>query len=649
VGDTYAALAAPGRIGPLEVRNRIVMAPMGANLAESDGHAGERMKRYFEARARGGVGLVVVDVGAVAWPAGVSNPFQLGLSSDEFLDDLADLAARVHAHGAKIAIQLHHGSKVSVLDMISGRPMWVPSVPGHRALDLYDDLSPADLEASTGAILRSGNKPRYHVMTLDDVAIARGWYADAAARVERAGFDGVEIHAGHGYLLQSFLSPASNDRDDEYGGPLEQRARFLVEVIADVRAATSGTFATWVRLDGAEIGIEGGITDDDAVRTAQLCADAGAHAVHVSAYADPGKGAAFTIAPLPHEPGAYLPFARRISSAVDVPVIAVGRIEPEVGDDAIAEGTCDFVAMGRKLLADPDLPNKLFAGARDDVRPCIYAYRCVGNIFLMKRSRCVVNPATGREHEIAIRPAPVARRVLVVGGGPAGMETARVAAQRGHDVVLCEASDHLGGNAAIAGAFDDGVAGLVAWHGRQLTQLGVDVRTGAPVDRALVESIAPDAVVVATGRQAPSVRPGDAMTLAEVARRLRAGERLAEPVVVLGFDAVALKVAERLVLDGYRVQAIVGDGALGAPLAPPRLWRALGVVRGPGGVTTLSNLGDVEHGAATRIETHLGNSVAPLADDLAGGPWSVQLAGDCRAPEYLDGAFDDAWAVAQAI
>jgi 2,4-dienoyl-CoA reductase-like NADH-dependent reductase (Old Yellow Enzyme family) len=630
-------LLSPGRLGALTLRNRLVMAPMGANLAEADGHAGERMKEYFEARARGGVGLVIVDVAAVAWPAGASNPFQLGLSSDEFVDDLADLASRVHRHGAAIAIQLHHGGKVAVRDIVAGREMWVPSVPAPKPMDLYDDLSPEDLEAATGEIIRAGNPPRYHEMSLDDIATARDWYASAADRAHRAGFDGVELHAGHGYLLQSFLSPASNHRTDEYGGALEARARFLLETIRDVRHRCGADFAVWVRLDGCEYGIAGGITEADARRTAVLCAEAGADAVHASAYADPGTGAAFTVAPLPHQPAAYLELARGIKDAVDVPVIAVGRLEPDAADAAIADGACDFVAMGRKLLADPDLPRKLAQERAEEIRPCIYAYRCVGNIFLSKRTRCVVNPATGREHEVEITPADAPRRVLVVGGGPAGMETARLAAERGHDVVLIERAVELGGLAAVAAVVDERVADLVEWQRRGVLAAGVDVRLGTAVTRPDVDAVAPDVVVLATGRTEPPT------ALAATLERLRSQEPT--DVAVVGGDAIAVKVAEHLVEHGHRVTVVRPDGIrVGSPLAPPRLWRALAVLRGRGTVFT-----DAVPAGALVVEVEPGEAAAPLAGEIASGPWETHTVGDCRAARYLDGAFDDAWDIALRI
>lgn len=676
VTEPYAHLLAPGRLGPIETRNRIVMAPMGANLAEADGHAGERLQRYFEERARGGAGLVIVDIAGVAFPAGASNPYQLGISSDEFVPGLRSLCERVHRHGAKIAVQLHHGSKVAVRDLVAGRPMWVPSVPDPKPMDLYDDLSPEDLEAATGEILRAGNLPRYHEMSVADIETARAWFADAAARAQEAGFDGVEVHAGHGYLVQSFLSPASNHRTDAYGGSREGRARFMVEVIRDVRARVGDGFGVWVRLDAREFGIDGGITEADGIANARFAAEAGADAVHVSAYADSGKGALFTVAPLPDDPGAYLGYAAAVKAAVDVPVIAVGRVEPEAGDAAIAAGEADFVAMGRKLLADPDLPRKLAAGERHRVRPCIYTYRCVGNIFLSKRAACAVNPHTGREfeHDPAVLPADTARRVLVVGGGPAGMETARLAALRGHAVTLVERGTRLGGRARLAAWADPAVLPLLDWLEGELARLDVDVRLGADVgltDRAALGAFGDlDAVVDATGARAarldaPGSTTARVLDLDALRERIdrQHGWELPARLAVVGAGGPALQIAARAARAGASVTLLSPAPWAGGALAPPKLWRLLAQVRGAGGrvekQAAVRGIGDGtiayavpgEERAAPADLVVVADLDAPAAVDPDAIPEGIEVhrVGDAAGVRGYDGCFADAATVARAL
>src|SRR5512145_1074857 len=241
----YAHLLSPGRIGRVELRNRILMTPMGTNQEHGDGHLGEPILDYYEARARGGVGLVVAGVAAITWPEGACNPNQAALSDDRFLPDWEEFARRCHRHGAKAAAQLQHASKVAQEDVKAGRPMWVPSIPEQKAGDLFAELTREEVAKAASAYQAPGAKVAYHVMSEGDIALLVKRFAEAAERAQAAGLDGVELHAGHGYVLSAFLSPASNRRTDAYGGPLENRARFLVEALCAVRARVGPGFAVW--------------------------------------------------------------------------------------------------------------------------------------------------------------------------------------------------------------------------------------------------------------------------------------------------------------------------------------------------------------------------------------------------------------------
>jgi 2,4-dienoyl-CoA reductase (NADPH2) len=705
---SFPHLLSPGRIGGLELANRILMTPMGSNLAERDGHMGERIQRYYEARARGGAGMLIVGVGAVSWPAGACNPNQVAISDDAFLPGLRALTRRVHDHGARVAIQLQHAGKVAVRDMVEGRPLLIPSIPKMRgAGDILRDLTAEELQAFVANL--SGPRPQLQVATEEDIEKLIGDFAAAAERARRAGFDGVELHAGHGYILSSFLSPASNLRDDRWGGGVDSRARLLCETIRATKKLAGDDFPVWFRMDAREFRIEGGITLEDAVRTAALAEQAGADAVHVSAYADPTSGVAFTDAPLVHRECGFVAFAQRIKQQVGIPVIAVGRIEPEQADALIRDGGADFVAMGRKLLADPELPRKLAEGRPEDVRPCIYCYTCVAQIFVDRSLYCAVNPATGHEHEFAVEPAAPPRRVLVVGGGPAGMEAARLAALRGHRVTLCEKAQRLGGTLRFSALVCEPNGRLARWLETQVRRLGVDVRLGQALTPELVEEFAPEVIVVAVGarRRDPDVpgaelphvlsgddlrellagheagRAADKLSLAQrallgVGRLARVSDDLERArrlshlwmplgrrVAVVGGGIVGVELAEFLAERGRSVTVLEEGPGFAPEMAPPRRWRALHELRERGVVLLAKarvvrieerelhfQCEDEAPGAVAADSVIWATGVQPnleLAESFRRLGVPVHAIGDCNGVGYIEGAIRDGSRVGRDI
>ncbi len=669
IAARYPHLLSPGQIGSLTLRNRICLTPMGTNLEAEDGTPGERITRFYEERAKGGVGMIIVGVTGVAWPAGVSNPNNMGLSRDEFVPAFRAMTDRVHAHGAAIAVQLQHAGKTSLQDVIAGRPLWVPTELPEKAGDLFDALLPEEIAAVSSPFMQPTSRLAFHVVTEDDITTLCGWFADAAERARSAGFDGIEIHAGHGYLISSFLSLSTNHRTDAYGGPLENRARVLLRVIRAVRDRVGDAFPVWCRLDGVEFHKANGITQADAQRTAELAASAGLDAVHVSAYADPRSAIAFTDAPLPHQPSAYLDLARGIKRRVAVPVIAVGRIAPDAAERAIADGDADFVAWGRALIADPELPAKL---ARGDaaVSRCIYSYRCVGNIFLRRAASCAVNPRAGREAELRVEPAARPRRVLVAGGGPAGLEAARLLALRGHAVTLCEREPELGGLALAAVSAEPNNAPLLDELLRAVSASKIELRLGCEVDAALVAELDPDAVVVAVGaqRMRPRIPGADAAHVLDP-WQLRGGIETAlangTHVAVVGGGLVGVEIAERLAELGASVSLIAAQAVLAPEMAPPRRWRAVhllaehGVARHSGAQLVAIERERVHialaDGAQREIAADtvvLSDALAPddaLAAVLAGGRAAVHRIGDCVAPRTFEEAIYEATAVSAAL
>jgi 2,4-dienoyl-CoA reductase (NADPH2) len=655
----FEHLNSPVTLGTLRLRNRIAMSAMGVEIAGEDGHAGEPIIAYYEERARGGVGLIITEVCAVAYPRGATAHRQLAISSDDYLPGLRALTDRVHRHGAKIALQMVHHGKVARVDVKEGRPVLMPSLPRFKgANDMANDLSREEIGLLIAAAGTGGRKPEIKVADRDDIAWVIDAFATAAERARRAGFDAVELHAAHGYLLSEFLSPAWNFR--EYGGSRENRARLLCDVIRAAKARAGQDFPIWARIDCREFRTPGGITPEDAERTAELAAEAGADAIHVSAYSDSTSAAGFTEAPLVHKEAGYVEETARIKARIKVPVIAVGRIEPELGDRLIKEGKADVIAMARKLLADPAVAQKIAEGRPEDIRPCIYCYTCVAQPFFDRPVRCAVNPMTGRESRIGSSERDRAarkKRILVIGGGPSGLETARLARLRGHDVVLCEKSGQLGGTLRFAALVYEPNERLLDWLEVQVRKLGVEIRLETEVTPALIRELAPDEVVVAAGamREKPAILgvdrehvfdgddlralltgqgDGSASKKLSLVGRLavRAGRAtgitgrpgllretskawmpLGKEVVVIGGGLVGLELAEFLVERGRQVTVLEEGPRFGLELAHPRRWRVLHDLR--------------EHGArlvANAVVREIGEK--EVAYEIRSSPSEGQLA-----------------------
>ncbi|WP_298670521.1 FAD-dependent oxidoreductase [uncultured Sphingomonas sp.] len=703
---SFRHLLSPGRIGRMELRNRIAVTAMGVSLGEDDGQCGERLIAYHAEQAKGGAGLIITGVAGVAWPIGASEEAQIAISDDRFIPGLKALADAAHAHGAKIVPQLHHGGLAAMGDMIAGRPRLCPSPPEAPTGDFTATFLIEELKAAPFGRIKS---VELKVMTLEDIRLVVSQFAAAADRAKRAGFDGVEIHAGHGYLLSSFISPKSNKRADEYGGPLENRARFLLEVIRAVREAVGPDFPIWCKLDSREIGKKGGITIEDAIETARMAEAAGVDAITVSAYHDSGQPKLHSGSHTPHEPGLNIPFARRIKAAVGVPIIASGRIEPEVGDAAIADASLDFVSMGRKLLADPHLPNKLAAGRAEDVLPCIYCYTCISAIYLGDPLRCAVNPETGFEHLRREGKAMPPKRVVVIGGGPAGMEAARRLREKGQEVILLESSARLGGTLRFAALAYPANERLLDWLQRQVAASGADVRLNTRATPALLRELRPDAVIVATGAlremppipgcDLPNVLSGDDMrklmlgeSSDELKRKTSFATRIAtrvgaatgltanldfvrkathqwmplgDHVVIVGGELVGLELAEFLLERGRTVTVVDEAPRFGAGLTVVRRMRLLEELREhgvamfpkaadirvePGAVTFTDANGEVQRPRADHVIVAKGAAGdEALADALRAEGFDVHAIGDCTGVTYIEGAMRGAADAVEAI
>ena len=626
----FERLLAPGQIGSMELRNRILMCPMGDSIAEDDGSVSDRQVAYYGARSRGGAALIIVGSVGVAYPAGSYARRQTAASDDRYIPGLRRLADEVHRHGGRIAAQIVHDAANSRYDMEQGLPLLVSAIPERGVPDSLTMMVTAEEGAAMmKPFMTPTSRYEMHAATEADIEHAIEWFAAAAARCVAAGFDGIELHAGHGYLIDWFLSPAKNTRTDAWGGSLVNRARFLTEVIGAVRERTHDAVPVWVRLNADEPHTPGGTTLDDAIAVVAMAERAGATAVHVSAYGNPMVAVGITDGHTPHTPGNLVHLAAAIKPTTNLPVITFGRLEPQDAEQVLAEGAADFISMGRKLLADPDLPNKLAAGQVDDVRPCIYQYRCIGNIFLLDGVECVSNAATAHGDEDAPPLAANPRHVLIAGGGPAGLESARLLAASGHRVTLIESGTELGGRLLIAGACDPVLEKMRRYLVRQVEQADVDIRLGQCVTDTLIAEINPDTVVDATGTKWPG--------LDVWAGWIRGSDSIApgRTVLLQGGDKPALSLADRLATAGHEVTVVEPSGVFGQAIGLPGRFRLVHDLRAAGVHTEQT----IREGSSfdTTIDTTRGEP-APLTL----GPRAGLQVGDVTGSTGLEAAFRQA-------
>lgn len=479
-------LLSPGHIGPLALKNRVIMAPMTTRKADAEGFVTEPAIAYYKARAEGGVGLITVEM-ASPERAGKHRNFELGIYDDRFLPGLRRLVEVIHNAGAKASIQLGHGGGHTRID-ISGEMPVAPSAIPHSVQ-----------EGHTEVIIPEE-------MTIARISKTREAFVAAARRAAQAGFDAVEIHAAHGYLISQFLSPKENRRQDDYGGSLQNRARFGLEITTAVKAAVPD-LAVIFRMNGDDF-FEGGMTAEEAVEVATWAADAGADAIHVTGgHYRSQPTAAIMIPPMATAPTPFLPFAEAVKRRVRVPVIAVGRFgNPASAIAAIEEGRADFIALGRPLLADPDWVAKVATGHQ--VRLCLACNTCVDGMRAGRQLHCLVNARTGRELAYAGRPRRRnGERIAVIGAGPAGLTYAVLMAET-NDVTVFEKQKEIGGAFRHAGeaplfqgvaANPDSLLAYVQGLGRECEEKGVTVRTGCNplAEPSMLDGF--DHVVVATG------------------------------------------------------------------------------------------------------------------------------------------------------
>ena len=491
-------LFSPINIGSMQLKNRLVMAPMTTNYGTSDQEPSPRLLEYLEARARGGVGLITVEVCTVdSKHRYQTNSMSLG--EDRYVEQHKKLLEVIHRHGAKAQPQITHPGPESM-------SMWVENIDAVGA-------SP---------VCGLGNRPPCRELAEEELEGIIDQYAQAARRAKEAGYDGMELHAAHAYmLLASFLSPWRNKRRDGYG-KRSGRARLLLEVIQRMKQSTGGDFPLTLRISGFER-LKGGREINDTQELAQGLVEAGVDAFHLTGGYAGDHEASMTICGSDIADGYNVAQAQALKQVVDVPVMVVGRIhDPRLAEEILQNEQADIIVMGRPLLADPELPNKALQGRYEDIRRCISCQNCIDTLALSDMN-CAVNACSGREMELKIEPAETIKTVLVVGTGAAGMEAARVAALRGHRVILCDKAKRLGGSLTLASAVHKDNEHFLRFLLTQMKALPIDIRLGQEVTPDFVRSISPAAVIVATGAKVHNIAvPGNNLSHVYSGSQLRA-------------------------------------------------------------------------------------------------------------------------------
>ena len=525
-------LFSPIEIGEMEVRNRIVMPALSTALAV--GEISDQLKNYFEARAKGGVGLIVVGVASIE----AGTDYTIGASDDRYIPGLRDLVEVIHTHGAKVALQLWHPGRYEFTQITGRQPVSA------------SDVAPP---------IFSRQKPR--PLTIPEIEKLELDFAEGARRAREAGFDAVEFMCSAGYLISQFLSPVTNKRTDGYGGDLKNRMRFVLEIIDRTKDLVGHRFPLMCRICGDEL-IPGGNKLEEAKVIARALAERGVRAFNVTAGWHESNVPMITM-DVPR--GGYVHLAEGVKQALEgteTRVIASNRInDPALAERILREGKADMVSMGRPLVADPELPNKAREGKFEDIVPCVACNQgCFDNLFQATPITCMMNPSVGREGEIEIKPARKPKEVLVVGGGPAGMKAAQIAALRGHHVTIFEKAGKLGGqlNLASVPPGREELGTIVGYLSNQLDKLGVEVRLGEEANASLLLGRELDAVVLATGAS-PIVPELPGVDLPNVIQAwdVLAGEVLrGEDVVVIGGGGVGCYTAHHLAALGKRVTVL---------------------------------------------------------------------------------------------
>ena len=636
-------LLSPFQLAHLTLRNRIVMPGMDTNFGDEEGNIAEETYRYYELRAKGGAGLIIVE-GAYFDKRGAGTQNMLALDSRRRIPQFSRLTETIKKHGARTLLQIYHAGSQATSFMVGLKPVGPSDVPFQM----------------------SGETPQ--PLSKREIRVIVWGYAKACNWAKRAGFDGVEIHAGHGYLLNQFFSPLTNKRTDEYGGSFDNRILLHLEVLNAVRSNCGSDFIIGFRLNGRDH-IEGGIELEETCRLAQIFEQAGLDLINITGgiFDSPG----FPVVPYMNYPrGVFADTAAAVKQALsgETPVCVVGRINtPETAEQILQAGKADLVAVGRALIADPDFPRKVSEGRTEDIRPCIACNACLNRIITEQAVACAVNPnLLGNESE---HPAAEKKRVLIAGAGVAGMEAARVAAGRGHEVTLIESSDRIGGAIDLASAapMKSEIGLLIPYYERLLRELPIELRLDTTLTPGLIEEIQPDVLVLATGSlpEVPTIEGLETCAHSFYTDVLSGSIPSANRICVLGGGMVGIDVADLLSSRSKQVTIVEPGKSLAADLYALVAREMEKVAAENNRVQVYLETGVKRIDGATLICERGGKTVEIPFDHLvlARGrlatpePWEgmakriseVIRIGDCAQPGLIFDAIHDAYAASLAI
>lgn len=634
--NNFPNMLSPIKIGSVTVKNRVIMAPMNTNYANKDGSISKRFADYFVERAKGGVGLIIISPGYIDRRS-KKRAGSLLFDDESFIPALREFTDRVHAEGAKILQQLNHNGRLltSSKELKTAGGLCVgPSAVPH---------------------LLTGEIP--HVLTVDEIHHLEDLFVLSAVNAKAAGYDGIEVHGAHGYLVNQFLSNYSNKREDEYGGSLRNRMRFALEIVQKIREAVGKDFIISFRLCGEEYN-PGGFNIDDAVVLAKELEKAGVDLLNLTFGNTESPRTALKMFPPAAAPrGCYAHYADPVRRAVNIPVAVVGRISaPERAEEILSSGQADMVTLGRELLCDPYYVNKCAEGRRDELRQCVACLQgCYERLAKEEPLTCLYNPFVGREHE-PVEKADVSETVWVIGGGPAGMEAARVAAMRGHKVTLFESTEKLGGQLPLAAAppGKTELFEIIRYYNAVLGKdNSVEIVLNHKVTAEEIAEKAPDAVILATGSYSLTLPlPGLDQDNVISGRDVLGGAPCGENVVICGGGQVGIETALYLDEQNKHVELIEMADRLAADAGPLNYARLIAELNN-------NNISVHKQTRLMRVEgdqvvtDHLGSELRLKADTVvlamgarpdtalekalaeSGYSGKILKAGDCIRPGFI--------------